>query len=224
VIQAADGVVTIANHASDHIDNPDEGTADPHYSSIGYSTHTAPSVGDAWTAAVDGQLALVDEWGRASHRAGLRGTKTGEGWAASWYRPRFNSVDVPGARVVTLSILHQGVELRAHLVTAPAGWTVREGSFAVADEAIIVDLVPLHGWTDSGVAHFEGCNAFGAQSKVPYLTATPFADVPTVYVSVHRLGFTASVPLPVTIDMSGNRLSATWSDGRRDDFVLGELF
>ena len=65
VIQSGDGVVRIANHASDHIDDPDrEGqNADPHYASIGYSTHTAPGVGDAWTDAVDGQLAL--EIGRA---------------------------------------------------------------------------------------------------------------------------------------------------------------
>ena len=179
MIQATDGIVHIANHASDHIDDPDEGAADPHYASIGYSTHTAPSLGDAWTAAVDGHLALIDEWRPATHRAGLRGMQTGDGWAASWYRPRFGPVDVPGARVVTLSILHQGVELRAHLVTAPNGWTVREGSFALADEDLTVDLIPLHGWTGSGSAHFEGGNAFGEHSTVPYLTAEPEPGVPT---------------------------------------------
>jgi hypothetical protein len=226
VIQATDGIVHIANHASDHIDDPDEGAADPHYASIGYSTHTAPSVGDAWTAAVDGQLALVDEWGRAAHRAGLRGTKTGEGWAASWYRPRFGPVDVPGARVLTLSILNQGVELRAHLVTAPDGWTAREGSFALADDAeeLTVDLLPLHGWTGSGSAHFEGGNAFGEHSTVPYLTAQPELGVPTVYVSMHRLGRTAPIPIPVTVEVNGGHLSAEWSDGRRDSFALNELF
>jgi len=224
VIQAADGVVHIANHASDHIDDPDEGAADPHYASIGYSTHTAPGVGDAWTAAVDGQLALVDEWGRATHRAGLRGTKTGEGWAASWYRPRFGPVDVPGARVVTLSILHQGVELRANLVTAPDGWSVREGSFALADEEVTVDLLPLHGWSGSGVARFQQGNAFGEHSTVRYLTAEPEPGVPTVYVSMHRLGRTPSIPVPLTVEVSGSHLSAQWSDGRRDECALDELF
>ena len=239
VIQSGDGVVRIANHASDHIDDPDrEGqNADPHYASIGYSTHTAPGVGDAWTDAVDGQLALVDEWGRATHRAGLRATATGEGWAASWHRPRFATVDLPGARVVTLSILHQGVELRAHLVTAPAGWTAREGSFALADAlppltggtsvrtaALTADLIPLHGWTGSGIARHQGANAFGEHSAVAYLTAEPAPDVPTLYISVHRLGRTPTVPVPVTVDAAADRLTATWSDGRRDEFVLGELF
>jgi hypothetical protein len=239
VIQSGDGVVRIANHASDHVDDPDrEGqNADPHYASIGYSTHTAPGVGDAWTDAVDGQLALVDEWGRATHRAGLRATATGEGWAASWYRPRFATVDLPGARVVTLSILHQGVELRAHLVTAPAGWTAREGSFALAGAhpplaegtsvrtaALTADLIPLHGWTGSGIARYRGANAFGEHSAVAYLTAEPAPDVPTLYISVHRLGRTTTVPVPVTVDAAGDRLTATWNDARRDEFVLGELF
>jgi hypothetical protein len=237
VIQAADQVVHIANHASDHIHDPDRENADPHYASIGYSTHTAPGVGDAWTAAVDGQLALVDEWGRATQRAGLRGTATGDGWAASWYRPRFNGVDVPSARVVSLSILHQGVELRAHLVTAPEGWTAREGSFALAGAReqiavdtqvhggdLTVDLVPLHGWTDSDVARYVGGNAFGEHSAVPYLTAAPPANVPTLYVSLHRLGRTASVPVPVQVKVVGDRLTATWTDRRRDDFALAQLF
>jgi hypothetical protein len=239
VIQSADGVVHIANHASDHIDDPDRENPDPHYASIGYSTHTAPGVGDAWTDAVDGQLALVDEWGRATHRSGLRATATGEGWAASWYRPRFNGVDVPGARVVTLSILHQAVELRAHLVTAPAGWTAREGSFALADTrppraegtsihtpTLTADLIPLHGWTASGISRHQNTNAFGNHSAVAYLTATPTPNAPTLYIALHRLGRTptAPAPAPVTIAATADRLTATWTDGRHDEFSLAELF
>ncbi|MEY9935227.1 hypothetical protein ABH926_009898 [Catenulispora sp. GP43] len=243
VIRSGDGVVQIANHASDHVIDPDTGSGDPHYASVGYSTHTAPGVGDAWTAGVDGQLALVDEWGRATRREGLRGTATGEGWAASWYRPRMGGVDVPGARVVTLSVLHQGIELRAHLVTALAGWTVREGSFAVAgvrepsaegtavrNDKVAVDLAPLHGWTGSGVARFRGGNAFGEHSATPYLTAGPVPGLATVYVSAHRLGraatasATTTASVPVTVAVAGDCLVATWRDGRRDEFVLGELF
>jgi hypothetical protein len=241
VIQSGDGVVHIANHASDHIDDPDTENGDPHYASVGYSTHTAPGVGDAWTEAVDGQLALIDEWSRATRRAGLRGTATGEGWAASWYRPRFGPVDLPGARVITLSILHQGVELRANLVTAPEGWTAREGSFALAGARqpvaicesagasvrsgdLSVDLVAMYGWTGTGVARFQGGNAFGEHSAVPYLTAEPAPGVPTVHVAVHRLGRAVSVPVPVTIDVTGDRLTAAWTDGRHDEFALGKLF
>ncbi len=133
-------------------------------------------------------------------------------------------MDVPGARVVTLSILHQGVELRAHLVTAPDGWTVREGSFALADEEVTVDLLPLHGWSGSGVARFQQGNAFGEHSTVRYLTAEPEPGVPTAYVSMHRLGRTPSIPVPLTVEVSGSHLSAQWSDGRRDECALDELF
>ncbi|ACU70514.1 conserved hypothetical protein [Catenulispora acidiphila DSM 44928] len=237
VIRSGDGVVQIANHASDHVIDPATGSGDPHYASVGYSTHTAPGVGDAWIAGVDGQLALIDEWGRASRREGLRGTVTGERWAASWYRPRMGGVDVPGARVVALSILHQGIELRAHLVTAPPGWTVREGSFAVAGaqepvaegtairgDDVSVELTPLHGWTGSGVARFQGGNAFGEYSATPYLTAEPVAGLPTTYVSAHRLGRDSVGSVPVTIAVTADCLVATWDDGRRDEFVLGELF
>jgi hypothetical protein len=250
VIQAAGGVVHAANHGGDHVYDPDAEDGDAHYAALGYSTHTAPGVGDAWTAAVDGNLALVDEWGRATHRAGLRGTVTGEGWAASWHRPRFGGAQVPGARVTSLSILRQGVELRAHLVIAPPGWTVREGSFAVAaeiepeadgtsvrTEEVTVDLIPLHGWTGSGLARYRGGNAFGEYSAVPYLTAEPAADVPTVYVSVHRLARTATADtaatadmtagertVPVRVEVDGDRIRATWTGGGVDEFVLGALF
>jgi hypothetical protein len=238
VVRSGDGVVQIANHASDHVVDPDTGRADPHYASLGYSTHTAPGVGDAWTDGVDGQVALVDEWGRAARREGLRGTVTGEGWAASWHRPRMNGVDVPGARVVSLSVLHQGFELRAHSVTAPGGgWTVREGSFAVtgarepaAEGGVVhgaevtVELVPLHGWTGSGVARYRGGNAFGEHSAVPLLTGVPAPGLPTVYVSAHRLGRSVNRSVPVTVAVTGDCLVADWSDGRHDEFVLGELF
>ena len=243
VIQSGAGVVRIANHAGDHIDNPDRENGDPNYASVGYSTHTAPGVGDAWTAAVDGNIALIDEWGRATHRAGLRGTKTGDGWAASWHRPRFGTVDVPGARVVSLSILHADFELRAHLVTAPLGWTTREGSYALAGERepeagteearldvragdLSVTLIPLHGWTGRGIARFRGGNAFGEHSAVPYLTAEPVPDVPTVYVSLHRLALDQPYqgPAPVAVEVRGGRLTARWTDGRIDEFALGELF
>ena len=240
VIQSGDGVVRIANHASDHINDPDREDGDPYYASIGYSTHTGPDIAEPWIAAVDGQLALVDEWGRGTQRAGLRGTITGEGWAASWYRPRLEATDVPGARVISLSILHQGTELRAHLATAPVGWTVREGSFALAGEQqpiavgtslvrgadgrLTVELLPLHGWTGSGIARHQGRNAFGEHSAVPYLTAEPAPDVPTLYISLHRLGRTPDVQVPVTVEARGDRFTAKWTDGRRDEFVLGELF
>jgi len=144
------------------------------------------------------------------------------------------------------------------LVTAPPGWTVREGSFAVAGagaaargpvagaasvcgDEMAVELMALHGWTGSGVARYQGCNAFGEYSAVPFLSGEPVAGLPTVFVSAHRLGravmggsvavavpVTAMVPVavavPVTVAVAGECVVADWSDGRRDEFLLGELF
>jgi hypothetical protein len=89
---------------------------------------------------------------------------------------------------------------------------------------VSVELTPLHGWTGSGVARFQGGNAFGEYSATPYLTAEPVAGLPTTYVSAHRLGRDSVGSVPVTIAVTADCLVATWDDGRRDEFVLGELF
>lgn len=70
---AADGVVRVANHGTDHAAEGATGGDSPLYARIGYSTATAPLLDDAaWTDPLDGSVALVDGAGRATHRTGFR--------------------------------------------------------------------------------------------------------------------------------------------------------
>lgn len=68
----ADGIVRVINHGTDcgHQGHP---VADsPLYARIGYSTHTAPLLGDgAWISPTEQTVALLDEHGQATHRSGM---------------------------------------------------------------------------------------------------------------------------------------------------------
>jgi len=96
-----DGVVRVVNHGTDHA-RPEQPVGDsPLYARIGYSTATAPLLDqEAWTDPLDQSVAVLDEAGRATHRAGLRceraevvdldGTAVGVAaatWLAHWIEP-----------------------------------------------------------------------------------------------------------------------------------------
>ena len=213
----ADGIVRVVNHGSDHVTSAND-LGDPHYAAFAYSTHTAPGTGAAWAdrawaGGVDGHLALVDGWGRATRRGRIMGSRAGEGYAASWHLPRLapSGLPLPGARVVTASIVDGPFELRCHLVTSPAGWTVREGGHAVAGTpappaagagdapdgpvawacagGVRSAVLALHGYRPGGgaVARHVGANAFGVHSAAPYLTGPATAGAASVHVALHLL-------------------------------------
>lgn len=68
----ADGIVRVVNHGTDH-STPGSSVGDsPIYTRLGYSTATAPlHDGRAWREPLEQSVALVDDRGRASHRAGM---------------------------------------------------------------------------------------------------------------------------------------------------------
>ena len=242
-----DGVVTLANHGSDHCEIPVEPARadadDPHYAKFGYSSHTAPGTGAAWDENVDGHLALLDEDGRASRRAAIRGMRTVGEVSGSVHLPQLDGRVWPGCAVTTVSIVHGDQELRAHLVESTRAWTVREGGAAVADDAIlrtVVDpavavpratvvgrdglaatIVGLHGWDRAEAVAYRDANAFGPHSAVPALCA---ASTPghTVLAALHTLRFDdgETPDLPVAVDVTGTRLVARWTDGAVHDVDL----
>jgi hypothetical protein len=69
----ADGIVRVVNHGTDH-SVPGSSVGDsPIYTRLGYSTATAPlHDGRAWREPLEQSVALVDDRGRASHRAGMQ--------------------------------------------------------------------------------------------------------------------------------------------------------
>ncbi|MEU4797838.1 DUF2264 domain-containing protein [Streptomyces sp. NPDC023327] len=195
-----DGIVRLINHGSDH--NPLAGPAqdDPHYAKFGYSTASAPETAPrAWERRVDGHLALLAPDGTPSRRLRIHPLRCAGRLAASHHDARLPGHDSTFP-VVTTSALHGPWEIRAHRLRAPAGATVREGGYAVADAArphaesgpgwaltrtatgLTSALVALHGWQEeTGVAREVAANAYGPHSATPFLA---FPDHPGGH-SVH---------------------------------------
>ncbi|MFE2757542.1 DUF2264 domain-containing protein [Actinosynnema sp. NPDC059335] len=69
---AADGVVRVVNHGTDHAVPGDTRTDSPLYARLGYSTATSPLLDErSWVDPRDQSVVLLDADGRASHRAGM---------------------------------------------------------------------------------------------------------------------------------------------------------
>jgi hypothetical protein len=74
---AADGIVRIVNHGTDHAAEGSLVGDSPLYSRIGYSTATSPLLNsDAWENPLEQSAALVDAAGRATHRASMQTIET----------------------------------------------------------------------------------------------------------------------------------------------------
>ncbi|MEV1083070.1 DUF2264 domain-containing protein [Streptomyces sp. NPDC050211] len=173
---AADGIVRLVNHGSDRLPPP-PATADdsPHYARLAYSSATAPEI-----PGPDNHIALIAADGTPSPRG------------------RIHPLGVEGSRaasrqahgIETVSVVHGPWEVRVHRLDVPPGSTVREGGWAVADDAappavrtgpgwalarradgLTSALVGLYGWgeAEGAVAQAVGTNAYGQQSATPYL-------------------------------------------------------
>ncbi len=243
-----DGIVRVVNHGSDHANHADD-PGDPHYAKFAYSTRTAPGTGIAWSdrawaTGIDGHAALVDEWGRATRRGRIIGSAAGEGYVASWHVPRLGASgrELPGARIVTASLVTGGYEVRCHLVTAPDGWSLREGAHAVASDDEISSgheaavawavgagvrslVIGLFGYESGSVARYEDGNAFGEYSAVPYLSAR-LSATESVHVALHILdtGTDAGLANVVDVEVSGTRVTARRVGGHTVTVDLADLF
>ncbi|MEZ0109142.1 hypothetical protein ABH920_003152 [Catenulispora sp. EB89] len=243
-----DGIVRVVNHGSDHATSADD-PGDPHYAKFAYATRTAPGTGVAWSdrawaTGVDGHAALVDEWGRATRRGRIMGNAAGEGYVASWHVPRLGASgrELAGARIVTASLVTAAFELRCHLVTAPAGWSLREGGHAVASDVeldcesdasgawavgdgVRSMVLGAFGYESAGVARYEGANALGTYSAAPYLFARASSGE-SVHIALHVLDSGAGIGLAdvVEVEVSDTQVTARWAEGSTVTVNLGGLF
>ncbi|SEC80563.1 hypothetical protein SAMN05216483_2440 [Streptomyces sp. 2131.1] len=148
---AADGLVRLHNHGSNHVGDDE----DPGYARFAYSTRTGPTHGDAER---DNHFALLVDGGEPTARL----TADPLGHAASAHTPR------PGVRVVSATLAHGRAEVRAHLVTgAPEGTPVRQTGWATGDDqALTAQLHPVHGY-EGGVRERPGGDTmFGETSRL----------------------------------------------------------
>ncbi|GIH05509.1 hypothetical protein Rhe02_35760 [Rhizocola hellebori] len=68
----ADGIVRVLNHGTDHAVEGSTGGDSPLYARLGYSTATSPILDESgWVTPLDQSVTLVDDAGRATHRAGM---------------------------------------------------------------------------------------------------------------------------------------------------------
>ncbi|WP_089773942.1 DUF2264 domain-containing protein [Ruania alba] len=156
---AADGVVRVSNHGTDHALAGSSGGDSPFYARLGYSTATFPLLDAAsWQAPVDQSVVLVDASGRRSHRSGmdtLAVEATGAAAVAAsrarahWLRPaEKQQLHGSGAQgeatdagmLTTISVLHGPWEVRlVHLdAPAPEAVALEAGGWALAEDAGVV--------------------------------------------------------------------------------------
>ncbi|MEU7823637.1 DUF2264 domain-containing protein [Catellatospora sp. NPDC049133] len=153
---AADGVVRVYNHGTDHARPGDRSTDSPLYARLGYSTATAPAMDDdGWDSPLDQSVVLLDAHGEATHRSGFTTLDVRERDGAAvlasrarchWVKPDRDAPDhgsgYPGdamdaATVTTVSVVRGAWEVRLiHVDPAGApGWeqvtAVRVGGWPV---------------------------------------------------------------------------------------------
>ncbi|MFC6155574.1 DUF2264 domain-containing protein [Kribbella jiaozuonensis] len=249
---AADGLVRVHNHGSDHLkpDAADAGAPDPLYARFGYSTRTGPtSLHDP--ADNDIQVRIRRVW---SARRKIHTVASGPNWIASWHAPRFPRLSpweasdtadggpvLPSARIESLTAARGAQEVRIHrLIWIPpslplriSGWAVagsRPSDFEVAADGLAVDVEA--GGLRSGLVGLHGWTSAGTSSASYGTAYGEWAVVPellsttsptdTIYVAGATL---SGVPVEnvATAAVDGAVVTIDWGD-ERQAFDLGAIF
>lgn len=231
---AADGVVRVVNAGSDHYAGAPEDN--PLYAKMSYSTHAAPGLDSAADDAIDNHFAILSPDGQPSWRAPIRDHLVRGNLAASLSL-------VSDSPVVSASLVRGRYELRCHLVDLAESAPVREGGFALASPSVVpaaaspevayarlpsglvAAVLPVHGWTGTGIARYKGASMLGTHSAVPFVTGTHTGGR-AVYVALHVLGRPPGTPdtWGVRSWVDGTVVSVEWPCGRRDTVDLASLF
>ncbi|MEU5821752.1 DUF2264 domain-containing protein [Streptomyces sp. NPDC047803] len=201
---AADGLVRLHNHGSNHVGDDE----DPGYARFAYSTRTGPTHGDAER---DNHFALLVD-GATTARPTADPLGTGPGHAASAHTPR------PGVRVVSATLAHGRAEVRAHLVTgAPDGTPVRQTGWALGDDrTLTAQLHPVHGY-DGEVREWPGGpTMFGAASGLLAVDGATTGDRSLFVALASLTGEADPEPVAGLADIrvnSPHEIHVTWHDG-----------
>ena len=169
---ATDGVVRLANHGSDNYFGVGQGD-DPHYSRLAYSTHTAPE----YCAPLDNHIAVLDVVNAPSRRTAIhRRESTTPDTLASAHRPVWGNegLGTDSPWLITSATAVRGPwELRLHVVESGTEQSapIREGGYAAAAGGpVSTFLVPVLGYTESGVENVAGSNPMAPATAIPWLS------------------------------------------------------
>ncbi|GAA3391965.1 DUF2264 domain-containing protein [Streptomyces roseoviridis] len=221
---AADGLVRLHNHGSNHVGSTEGGEDDPGYARYAYSTRTGPTTAPD---PADNHFALLGPDGTATTRGPAtplgtgsgRGTDTG--LAASAQRP------LPGVRVLSATLVHGRAEVRAHLVLgAPEGTPVRQTGWATHADGPVAQLHPVHGYRPGTTELPTGATLQGPGPTRTLALHGTTSGPEALFVALASLTAEPG-PAPVTdlarVRVTGPRtLTVTWQDGGTDDLVLSE--
>ena len=196
---AADGVVRVRNHGTDHA-NAGVAVADsPLYARLGYSTHTFP---DLESESLDNAVVLVNAEGRLTHRTGFEflGQEDLGGVLAGASRSATNWIAVepdggpdhgsgakgaatPGPHVSVVSLTRGAVEVRLVRVRGSAGSParLRIGGWPVdAGSGVASEVRPLAGFglpmEDTGLVVRESPHPMGERLTIPWIGTAGAAD------------------------------------------------
>lgn len=200
---AADGLVRLHNHGSNHVGDDE----DPGYARFAYSTRTGPTGGDPER---DNHFALILD-GAPTRRLTAEPLGLGPDRAASAHTPH------PGIRVVSATLVHGRAEIRAHLVTgAPDGTPVRQTGWARCDRTVTAQLHPVHGYA-GGVRRLPGGSTmFGDASEILAVDGAT-AGPASLFVALASLtGEADPDPVATLADIrvqSPHVIQVTWQDG-----------
>ncbi|MEU7071049.1 DUF2264 domain-containing protein [Streptomyces narbonensis] len=203
---AADGLVRLHNHGSNHVHSAPGAEDDPGYARHAYSTRTGPSTEPA---PADNHFALLTVDGRATTRGPAAPAGTGENWAASLHTPR------PGVRVLSATLAHGRAEVRAHLVLgAPEGTPVRQTGWATTPEGPRAELHPVHGYPqDAAAAELptgETLQGPGTRTLALHGTTTGPATLFVALASLTADPAPAPVAALANVQVTGHTLHVTW--------------
>ncbi|AYG05202.1 DUF2264 domain-containing protein [Gryllotalpicola protaetiae] len=238
---AADGVVRLVNHGTDHEVEGTQNADPPLYARLGYSTVTVPPLGMAAVAHPVDQLATVlDASGAPAHRAGFQPLELADDGVAAIgsSRARAHWVEFePGARdhgsgyagrvtvgpeVAVSSAVRGAWEVRAVRVLGEpgaaravriAGWPIEPG----AERGIRSALMPLLGAGDARteVVAVAGRSPLADLVEVQQLTAP---GTESLVVAAVGLGAELGESPQVTETEAGLRI--TWPDGALSELAV----
>ncbi|MGW6540163.1 DUF2264 domain-containing protein [Streptomyces sp. NPDC055051] len=208
---AADGLVRLHNHGSNHIAAGGEDGDDPGYARFAYATRTGPTTAPD---PADNHFALLGPDGTAGHRGPAEPLATGPDRAVSAHTPR------PGVRVVSTTVVHGRAELRVHLVLdAPEGTPVRQTGWAAAEGpgAPASQLHPVHGYGPEVAVLPTGPTLQGpAPTRTPAVHGTTRGPAALFAALVSLTGEPDPAPAATLADVrvaDGTTLHVRWRDG-----------
>ncbi|MET9373076.1 DUF2264 domain-containing protein [Streptomyces sp. NPDC002992] len=216
---AADGLVRLHNHGSNHVSSAPSGDDDSGYARYAYSTRTGPTTPPDQP---DNHFALLLD-GRVTRRGPATPLGTGPGWAASLHTP------LPGIRILSATLAHGRAEVRAHLVLgAPDGTAVRQTGWATTPEGPTAQLHPVHGYPPAAAPTENTALATGATLQGGPHTRTAALHGTTsgpesLFVALASLTAEPD-PAPVTtlatVQVTGRTLQVTWQNGTTAQLAL----